>query len=126
MTNLIDFSIGASIYKQIFPPRAGRSRQRMLHSLSRASRAQTLVPQRSDILVHPLCFKRDRLNQVREDDDDNENFFFKKLRGPLVPGGNEYYPCKRSGISMATSLKYVNCSTVILPFVLLLQFLLSG
>ena len=42
---LTDFSIGSSIYNQIFPPRAGRSRQRMLHSLSRASRAQTLVPQ---------------------------------------------------------------------------------
>ena len=29
--------------------------------------------------MSPLCFKRDRLNQVREDDDDNEKFFFQTL-----------------------------------------------
>ena len=46
--------------------------------------------------MSPLCFKRDRLNQVREDDDDNEKFFFQTLsptislreaKSPLVPGG---------------------------------------
>ena len=34
--------------------------------------------------MSPLCFKRDRLNQVREDDDDDEKKFFFQTLSPTI------------------------------------------